>query len=217
MAKGLVLQILYLDEVGSTQIYLKELLQTKKYIAPFAVLAQMQTNGIGSRNNKWSGYRGNLFLSFVLPIDKLPSDLKLESASIYFAYLFKETLNEFGSQLFLKWPNDFYLNKKKIGGMVTTIVGENIICGVGINLIAAPEGFDRLDISIDKKTLLEKYFAKVEKKVLWKKVFRKYKLEFQSNYKFFVHVNNQKVSLSNAKLEDDGSLTINGERIYSLR
>lgn len=211
------MKILYLDEVESTQLYLKELLQTSTLELPLAVSSEIQTNGIGSRDNSWSGMEGNLFLSFAISLDKLPQDLKLESASIYFAYLLKETLSELGSEVFLKWPNDFYIQDKKIGGMITNIFGTTIICGVGINLIRAPKEFQKLDIEPDKKQLIESYLEKVEKNVLWKKVFRKYKLEFHNNYKLFVHINNQKVSLSNAKLEEDGSLNIDGERIYSLR
>lgn len=211
------MKILYLDEVESTQLYLKHLLQTTQLELPVAVSAEKQTNGIGSRDNSWSGMDGNLFLSFAVSLDKLPQDLKLESASIYFAYLLKDTLSEFGSEVFLKWPNDFYIKDKKIGGMITTIVGTTLICGVGINLVKAPEGFAKIDVELNKKQLIENYLKKVEKNLLWKKVFRKYKLEFHNNYKLFVHINNQKVSLSKAKLEEDGSLNIDGERIYSLR
>lgn len=212
-----MLKILYLDEVESTQVYLKNLLKSSQQEVPIAVSAEMQTNGVGSRNNSWNGLKGNLFLSFAVALKELPEDLKLESASIYFSYLLKETFSEAGSKVFLKWPNDFYINNKKIGGMITNVVGKNLICGVGINLIEAPSGFEKLDINIDKIMLIEDYLKKVEKKVLWKKVFSKYKLEFHHNYKLFVHINHQKVSLSNAKLEDDGSLNIDGERIYSLR
>ncbi len=212
------MQILYLDEVDSTQTYLKNLLQkTTQQKLPIAVSSEMQTNGIGSRDNSWSGIRGNLFLSFAIPLDKLPQDLKLESASIYFAYLLKETLSELGSEVFLKWPNDFYIKDKKIGGMITNIIENTLVCGVGINLIEAPVEFEIIDIELDKRQLIEGYLKKVEKNLLWKKVFRKYKLEFHNNHKLFVHIKNKKVSLSNAKLEEDGSLNIDGERIYSLR
>ena len=51
-----------------------------------------------------------IFFSFAIKIDELPTDLKLESASIYFAYLLKETLYELGSCVWLKWPNDFYID-----------------------------------------------------------------------------------------------------------
>ncbi len=211
------MQILYLDAIDSTQKYLKEQLQSKKLEAPIAISAELQTDGIGSRENRWDSHKGNLFLSFAININTLPIDLKLESASIYFSYLLKETLASFGSKVWTKWPNDLYLEDKKIGGMITNIVGENFLCGVGLNLTDAPEGFTQLDIKLDKKLLLKNYFINIEKKVLWKQVFSKYKLEFYRNQNFFTHSNGVKVSLGDAIVNDDGSLNINGERIYSLR
>ena len=180
-------------------------------------MADIQTDGIGSRENTWVSKEGNLFLSFALELSDLPSDLKLESASIYFSYLLKETLASFGSKVFLKWPNDLYLEDKKIAGMITNIVGDILVCGVGLNIVDDAEMFASLDIRLSRNALLEKYFANIEKKILWKQVFSKYKLEFQTNQKVFTHINGVKRDLSQALLEDDGSLIINGERIYSLR
>ncbi len=217
MVKECHLKTLYFSSLPSTQIYLKEQLQSKKLIPPVAVVADVQTNGIGSRENGWIYREGNLFLSFALDVNELPYDLKLESTSIYFSYLLKETLCEFGSKVFLKWPNDLYLENKKIGGMITNIVNSNLICGVGVNLTTAPKGFQSLDITINREILIETYFKNIEKKVLWKQVFSKYKLEFENNKEFFTHRDGKKISLESSVLQDDGSLCINGERIYSRR
>jgi Biotin-(acetyl-CoA carboxylase) ligase len=70
--------------------------------APFALVAKRQTEGKGSRDNTWTGLEGNLFLSFCISLEDLPPDLKLESASIYFAYILKETLADEGSQVLVK-------------------------------------------------------------------------------------------------------------------
>ena len=211
------MKILYFDTLDSTQSYLKEALRSKNLTVPVCVVANRQTNGLGSRGNEWNSIEGNLFFSFAIDIDSLPTDLKLESVSIYFAYLLKELLCEYGSKVWLKWPNDFYIQDLKIGGLLTNMVGKNIICGIGLNLTNAPDGFEKLDIEIDKKTVLQKYIKKIEKFVLWKQVFSKYKLEFYRNEKFFTHNGNRKLSLDDAELCLDGSLLINGERIYSLR
>lgn len=56
---------------------------------------------------------GNLFFSFVLKRNDLPSDLQIQSASIYFSYILKEVLALEGSKIWLKWPNDFYIDNKK--------------------------------------------------------------------------------------------------------
>lgn len=211
------MQILSLDSVDSTQKYLKELIKEKKVSLPYAVVSNTQTDGVGSRENSWTGLEGNLFLSFAISLKDLPKDLKLESSSIYFSYILKEVLADMDSEVWIKWPNDFYIDDKKIGGMITNIVDDCLICGVGLNIVSAPENFSRLDIKISMDKLLNKYFENIEKNFLWKQVFSKYKLEFYRNQNFFTHNENLRISLEEASLQDDGSIVVNGERIYSLR
>lgn len=211
------MKTLFFKSLPSTQLHLKELLKDKKISLPLAVVADIQTAGVGSRDNSWTSQEGNLFLSFAIEISELPIDLKLESASIYFSYILKETLDSFGSKVFLKWPNDLYVDETKIGGMITNIVDDKIVCGVGLNLVNSQDNFACLDVEISKDIILNSYFKNIDKKVLWKHVFSKFKLNFQTNKKFFTHIKSKKVSLSEAVLEDDGSLNINGERMYSLR
>ncbi|MEA1891501.1 MAG: biotin--[acetyl-CoA-carboxylase] ligase [Campylobacterota bacterium] len=210
------MQILYLDSVDSTQTYLKKLVREKEDL-PLAVVAKMQTAGIGSRDNCWKSLKGNLFLSFAIKIENLPNDLKLESASIYFAYILKETLNELNSKVWLKWPNDFYIDDKKIGGMITNIVDDTLVCGVGLNINSYPVGFAKVDIELCKEKLLENYFTKLGINSSWKQVFSKYQLEFGKNKTFFTHDESLKISLQDVELENDGSIISNGKRIYSLR
>ncbi len=211
------MKILFLESVDSTQLYLKKLLKEKKVTLPYAVVANKQTDGQGSRDNSWKGLDGNLFLSFAISLDELPKDLKLESASIYFSYLLKDVLSNLNSSLWIKWPNDFYLGDLKIGGMITNIVENSIVCGVGLNLVSSPEGFSSLDIEISREKLLKLYLKNIKKKILWKQVFSKYKLEFHRNRNFSTHNGNLRILLKNVELQDDGSIISNGERIYSLR
>jgi BirA family transcriptional regulator, biotin operon repressor / biotin---[acetyl-CoA-carboxylase] ligase len=210
-------QILYLDSVGSTQNYLKTLVKNGNITLPYAVVANMQTDGIGSRENSWFGLEGNLFLSFAISLESLPIDLKLESSSIYFSYLLKDVLTNLNSSVWIKWPNDFYLGNAKIGGMITNIVSNTLVCGVGLNMVSSPKGFASLDINISKEILLEKYFQNIEKKISWKQVFSKYKLEFYRNQNFYTHNNDSKIPLKYVELQEDGSIVSNGERIYSRR
>ncbi len=211
------MQTLYLDSVDSTQKYLKNLLINDNTTLPIAVVAKRQTNGIGSRENSWDGVDGNLFLSFAISLKDLTKDLKLESASIYFAYILKETLQELNSDVWLKWPNDFYLDDKKVGGMITHVVKDILVCGVGLNLINAPKEFAKLDIKISIDKLLNKYFKSIEKNYSWKQIFSKYQIEFCRNQNFFTHDKNLRISLEDARLQSDGSIMIDNKRIYSLR
>jgi BirA family biotin operon repressor/biotin-[acetyl-CoA-carboxylase] ligase len=211
------LTIFYLDEVDSTQSYLKDSLKSGSLCAPVAVCAKKQTAGKGSRGNSWIGVDGNLFFSFALSLREIPSDLKIESASIYFSFILKEVLAQRGSKLWMKWPNDFYIDSSKIGGTITNIQGDNLVCGIGLNLASAPDGFKCLDIEVSVENILNDYFNYLKKKIEWKQIFSKYKLEFCMSKSYVTHSENSEISLSEACLQDDGSIVSNGQRIFSLR
>lgn len=211
------MKIIILDKVNSTHTYIKELIKTEGYTYPTCIMTSFQTKGIGSRGNSWQGKSGNLFFSFVLEKKDLPKDLQLQSSSIYFSYILKEVLASKGSNLWLKWPNDFYIDNKKIGGTITTATKDLIYCGIGLNLIEVSSDFGKLDINIDPKSILELYFETLRKESSWKQIFSQFKIEFQRSKKFKATLDNKKVSLENALLNDDGSIEINNTKVFSLR
>lgn len=213
----MVLEICYFESIDSTQKALIRDLKAKKVNTPIAYVTNRQLQGVGSRGNSWIGEEGNLFFSFALPLAQLPHDLPLASASIYFSYILKEILASFGSKVWVKWPNDFYIEAQKCGGCVTNIVADCVVCGIGLNTKKAPSSFAKLDIEIDDMLLLQSYFAKLKSKPLWKNIFSKYKIEFYKNNSFKVHIKRGLIDLSQAKLLEDGALEIEGERIYSIR
>jgi BirA family biotin operon repressor/biotin-[acetyl-CoA-carboxylase] ligase len=211
------LEIVYLDQVESTHSYLKNYLKQNNYVDDIAIVTNHQTNGIGSKNNTWDGKRGNLFFSFSLKKDKLPNDLPLQSASIYLSFLLKLVLQEFGSKLVVKWPNDFYIENKKIGGTITTLTNDTLLCGIGLNLEFVDERYGSLDIKIDQKKVLETYFSVIKQKLSWKNIFSKFQIEFYDNNSFETIVNDKKILLKDQELQEDGSLVIDGEKVFSLR
>ena len=101
------MEILSFESLPSTQTYLLEALRSGRVKAPVAVLALEQSAGVGSRDNEWSGGKGNFFASFAIRLEDLPDDLPLSSASIYFSFIMKKRLESMGEALWLKWPNDF--------------------------------------------------------------------------------------------------------------
>lgn len=211
------MKIINLKEIDSTHKFLKEYIQSNGYLEPLCISADLQTSGIGSRGNLWIGKEGNLFFSFVLKKENLPNDLPIQSSSIYFSYILKKVLKSYGSKLWLKWPNDFYVENKKIGGTITNVSGELLYCGIGLNLLWVEEDFGKLDIIINKEKLLEDYFLLLSEKVLWKEIFREFKIEFQLSLEFFATINNIKQPLKEALLNKDGSITVNNEKVFSLR
>ena len=49
------MKIIRLNEVNSTQSYLKEYIQKNGYNNPLCVTSKIQTAGVGSRGNSWIG------------------------------------------------------------------------------------------------------------------------------------------------------------------
>jgi BirA family biotin operon repressor/biotin-[acetyl-CoA-carboxylase] ligase len=211
------LDILYFDELESTQTYLLEQLNAKRVATPIAVMAKQQTKGIGSRDNQWEGGKGNLFFSIAIDLDDLPNDLPLSSASIYFSFIMKEVLKDFSDEIWLKWPNDLYKNEDKIGGTITKKTDTILVCGMGINLQKNENGFEALNLNIEPTKLLEVYLLRLETYPSWKQVFSEYRIEFQRSKHFFTHIEGQYISLENAILWEDGSLIIDNKRVYNLR
>ncbi len=211
------MKIIRLKKVDSTHIYLKDLIKKEGFCQPLCVFSDFQTNGIGSRGNSWTGKKGNLFFSFVLKKDDLPKDLPIQSSSIYFSYILKDILKSFGSKVWLKWPNDFYLEDKKIGGTITNLSSDLVYCGIGLNLIEVEKKFAKLDIDIDMQEVLELYFKKLQKNISWKEIFSCFKVEFHLNAEFTVTIEDKKVPLKYSVLNDDGSIQINNKKVFSLR
>ncbi len=211
------MEIYYFDILDSTQKWLIENVKNNVVLPPCCVCAKRQSDGVGSRGNKWECVNEALTFSFVLSFDDLPSDLPLCSSAIYFGFLFKEVLKKRGSKVWLKWPNDIYREHKKVGGIIVSNFAQYVICGIGINLKTEVEEYGVLEDDIDQNGILEEFIKKDFSNISWKRIFSKYKLEFHLNNDFTFHKGEELVSMRNMQLLDDGSLTYKGEIFFCAR
>lgn len=211
------MEIKYVEEISSTHKILSDLIRDEEITQPFAIYAGLQNDGVGSRGNGWEGEKGDLFLSFCLPVDSLPKDLPYVSASIYFSWIVLEVLRSYGSRVFLKWPNDFYIDEKKLGGMITSKIKDFLIVSFGMNFQSSKGKYAALDANISLHEFVTKFTNELNILPSWKNIFSKYKIEFSLSQNFSTNVDGDKISLKNAKLFDDGSIEINNKRVYSLR
>ncbi len=211
------MEILYLDKIDSTQKYLTNLVREGKIDKEIAVVAKEQYSGVGSRNNSWIAKRGDLTFSFVIKQESLPKDLPISSASIFFAFLMKEVLHEYDKNCWLKWPNDIYIKNKKAGGVVTQLLKKFLIVGIGVNIAQRDDDFANFENIKSVKKVLNSYFMLLKNAQNWQETFSKYRIEFEKQKSFTVHIKGRKTTLENAILCDDGALLVNNERIYSLR
>ena len=211
------MEIFFHKRLPSTQLYLKEALEKGELSPPVMVVADEQGDGIGSRGNRWSGQAGDLFCSFALERSALPEDLPLSSASIYFGFLMKEVLADASPDLWLKWPNDLYVGERKAGGVITHLRGEVFVCGIGVNLRPRNDGYGWIPASPDRENLLDCYISQLKTRQEWKKIFSRYRVEFENSKNYKTHVDGKETPLANAVLNSDGSVSIEGKKVYSLR
>ena len=101
-----------------------------------------QTAGIGQRGNHWEAAPGqNLTFSLVLHPAFLPADRQfrlIQALSLALVDLLCSTFR-FPLSTFIKWPNDIYVDGKKICGTLvsTRLQGDTIasaVCGIGFNV-----------------------------------------------------------------------------------
>jgi BirA family transcriptional regulator, biotin operon repressor / biotin---[acetyl-CoA-carboxylase] ligase len=211
------LETIWFDTLPSTQTYLIESVKNGSLKAPICIAAHTQSEGIGSRGNKWEHGDGNLFFSFAVPLAQLPHDLKIESASVYFMYILKELLADKGSKCWVKWPNDIYIDEQKIGGAITFYDDKKtiFICGIGLNT-TSKVGFGKCDIKVDKKSLLNEYLSIFRALPDWRDIFIKFQVEFGKTIGMSAYSKSFENS-SDISLNDDGSLSVDNKKVFSLR
>ena len=129
-----------LDSVDSTNNYAAKLLNQTKIPFGTVIMAQYQSAGRGQRGSHWSGENGeNLTFSILIDgaqLKNTPFFLLSKCVAISIKKLIEQFTNK---NVSLKWPNDVYVAKKKIAGILieNQWKGSNLyasIIGIGINV-----------------------------------------------------------------------------------
>jgi len=63
----------------------------------------------------------------------------------------------------------FHLHRSPV---LATIVGEMVVCSIGLNLKKAPKEFSILDIKLDKKQIIQNLILKIKSKKWFLKIIR---------------------------------------------
>ncbi|WP_221797355.1 bifunctional biotin--[acetyl-CoA-carboxylase] ligase/biotin operon repressor BirA [Oceanobacter mangrovi] len=116
----------------------------------YAVLAEKQNQGRGRRGRQWvSPFGKNIYLSFLVT---LPGSLQdQEGLSLMVAIAVERALTKLGlAGIGLKWPNDVYLDGKKVAGIL--LEGRQtqpdfcqIVVGIGLNVMLSERDAERID------------------------------------------------------------------------
>lgn len=132
--------LIVLDKVTSTNDYLKVLLSNIKPLPEAtAIMANHQIQGRGQRGNSFMSFPGEmLMISFVL----YPEDLSIAQSfnlNMMACLGIRQWASEWLPEVQIKWPNDIYVNNRKLGGVLieNQLSGNRIrscIIGIGINI-----------------------------------------------------------------------------------
>lgn len=131
--------IIYVTETTSTNSYLRNYMLQHTLEEGSIVVAHVQTAGRGQAGNCWEAEPGkNLTFSVVLYPEVIPANMQFLISQIT-ALSLKELLDQYTTNITVKWPNDVYWNEHKICGMLieNDLMGREISCsiiGIGLNI-----------------------------------------------------------------------------------
>ncbi len=117
----------YFSEIDSTNRFAKENERC-------AVFAERQTKGRGRVGRRWESNKGGIYFSISLnlniPVTEIPKITLIGGLAVCRA------LEKYSA--IIKWPNDVLINGKKVCGILSEFVGEElsskIIMGIGVNV-----------------------------------------------------------------------------------
>lgn len=229
-------KIVHLPETTSTNDFLLE--NYKNYEEGTLVITDYQTAGKGLEDNQWESEKGkNLTLSLLLkPVDLKSADqFNLNMAT---SLAIRKFISEYTRRsVQVKWPNDIYVEHKKIAGILIKnfLYGEKIhlsIAGMGINInqekfySVAPNPVSLKQITGEEYNLekmlnelieyLEYYFQLLYNKDFnaLNKEYYQYMYQLNEWHNYMIH--NQLVRASIQGIDEFGRLTLtdNQGRLY---
>jgi len=123
--------------IDSTNQYLLDRIESLQ--SGDACIAEYQQAGRGRRGRQWfSPFGANLYLSMFWRLEQGPA--AAVGLSLVIGIVMAEVLRELGAEdVRVKWPNDLYLNDRKLAGILVELTGKTgdaaqIVIGAGINL-----------------------------------------------------------------------------------
>lgn len=165
-----------LPVIDSTNQYLLDRLETLQ--SGDACIAEYQQAGRGRRGRQWfSPFGANLYLSMYWRLEQGPA--ATVGLSLVIGIVMAEVLQELGAEsVRVKWPNDLYLNDRKLAGILVELTGKTgdaaqIVIGAGINLAMRNVATDVINqgwinlqeagINIDRNALAIKIIKELRK------------------------------------------------------
>lgn len=218
-------EIIRFEEIASTNEYAKGLRKDKKNVI---IVAKRQSGGKGTKGRSFSSEEGGLYLTKLeFYTDFLAKDSFL--IMLNSAVSVCKTLHHFGLKPVIKWPNDIFVNGKKICGILieNTFTGNKIansIVGIGLNVYnELPMELTEIATSMYLETGKKFSVSEVETKLV-SELKQAHTIEDYRSFLGFMNKNitlilgDERIPATLLCVEDDGRLraSIDGqERVFS--
>ena len=154
--------ILYFEELGSTNTYVKELALTDAQEGT-VVIADCQTAGRGRMDRSFQSPKGKGLYLTVLLRPQLPPERLAQMTALAGMAVCGAVERVCSVRPGLKWPNDPVLNGKKVCGILTELVTDGkgglcLVVGIGINVAQRLEDFtpEVAEMAASLEMILEK-------------------------------------------------------------
>ncbi|WP_455854018.1 bifunctional biotin--[acetyl-CoA-carboxylase] ligase/biotin operon repressor BirA [Pantoea endophytica] len=129
--------------IDSTNQYLLD--RMDQLPSGYTCIAEYQQAGRGRRGRKWfSPFGSNLYMSMYWRLEQGPAAAM--GLSLVIGIIMAEVIQSLGAaDVRVKWPNDLYLNDRKLAGILVELTGKTgdaaqIVIGAGVNLLMRSEG-----------------------------------------------------------------------------
>ncbi|MDR1662795.1 MAG: biotin--[acetyl-CoA-carboxylase] ligase [Endomicrobium sp.] len=199
--------IKYYKQLPSTQTTVKKLAE-KNFEEGFIIVAEKQTNGYGRTKKTWSSNVGGLWFSMLLKPLIHPDEVS--KLTLVLGIALKRTLKKYKVDSKIKWPNDTFVNGRKIAGILVEMSAKQdrinwIVVGIGININnKLPKKF--ADVFISLKEVLGKEVDRTEFFAeLLAKIEEIYNNFCNTGFEMFVEEYNRNIAYKNENIIiDDG-------------
>ena len=140
-------EIFKFENVTSTNEVAINLIKEKQKEIWMCLCRYAQTKGRGTHGRTWISDKGNLFSSIFFPLkDNYPP---FNEFSIINPIIISDVIKHFCDKenINLKFPNDIFVNRKKICGVLQETITFNdrkfLIIGIGVNIVSNPDINDK--------------------------------------------------------------------------
>ena len=197
---------LHLEKTGSTMDVARGMINS--FSPPFIIVSEIQDKSYGQMERKWFSPEGGLWFTEVIPFSGT------KPLSLFISTVIVRTLEKHIHNIKVKWPNDIYLNGKKVGGILTTITNKIAFIGIGINVENdIPKVIEdvsislKSQISLNKNTLLKDILNEQDK--YWKTFINNGFAPFVNFYNAHLIFLDKKVAIKSKEIIEGTALGVN--------